>query len=58
VSDPLTQPLAPGQMPYHLRDGLSADPEVEARHRACLRAMETLQRKSPECQLASPSPKQ
>jgi hypothetical protein len=47
VSDPLTQPLDPGQLPYHLRTYAQADLEVERRHLAMLVDMHQRQKAAP-----------
>jgi len=47
MSDPLTEPLEPGQVPYHLRDYKLADPEVERRHLALINDMQRRQREAP-----------
>ena len=47
VSDPLTEPLCPGQTPYHLRTFAEADPVVEARHLAQLQGMQRRQLVAP-----------
>lgn len=51
MSDPLTEPLAPKQEPYHLR----SDPTVEARQLALMRDMQRLQDAS-DSSKAAPAP--
>jgi hypothetical protein len=47
MSDPLTEPLEGGQMPYHLRDHAQRDLAVEDRHLRLILDLEYRQRHAP-----------